>query len=341
MCVFSQPRLSKKYYFCIIVMCHQCVAKVSPFGRHWTHYDFLMNKMKEKKLDKNINKFRGKAFVLTIHGQKKKDLVQLKKFFNGTFVRSDDKSSAVPKVTKAVVSKEFGRNKIHPHWQGYFGLAERASMKDFMTDLLGHEGYHLEVAKGNETANVRYVYGVDKSYEIGWIVYKKNIKAPWDYQSQPYKFWKNFKLRGWQSELLPMLIKDDVDRREIIYIWDSEGNTGKTIMSEYLHTFHAAIITGGKERDMKYAITRWEEITSKYPAIIIVDICRSEDEHDFTGIESIKNGLFFSGKYESAMLHSVKKPNVVVFSNFPPKVENLSLDRWKIGNIKDGKIVWK
>ena len=319
-------------------MCKPMLSMVSPCCSNWSHYGFLMDKNKEKKNKTNVNKFRGKAFVLTIHGQKKKDLVQLKKFFNGTFVRSD---GIVPKVMKAVVSKEFGRNKIHPHWQGYFELEERTSIKELMTQILGHEGYHLEVAKGTLNDNVRYVYGIDKSYEIGWIVYNKNIKAPRNYNPQPYKFWKNFELRDWQAELLPLITKKDVDDREIIYIWDSEGNTGKTKMSEYLHIYHAAIITGGKENDMKYAIARWQEITSQYPAIIIVDICRSEFRTDFTGIESIKNGLFFSGKYESAMLHSIKKPNVVVFSNFPPKVEYLSSDRWKIGEIKDQKIIWK
>ena len=273
--------------------------------------------------------------------KKKADLSKIKKFFNGTFVRSDDSSSIVPKVTRAVVSKEFGKNKIHPHWQGYFELEKRTYMKQIMDQVLGHQGFHLEVAKGTENENVRYVYGVDKSYEIGWIVYKKNVKAPWDYNPQPYKFWKNFKLRDWQAEVVPLLINKDVDDREIIYIFDQKGNTGKTKLTEYLHIYHGAIITGGKERDMKFAISRWQEITSKYPAIIIVDICRSELQHDFTGIESIKNGLFFSGKYESAMLHSVVKPNVIVFSNFPPKRAKLSADRWKIGEIVDQRIIWE
>ena len=300
-----------------------------------------MNTVKEKKSIINQRKYRGKAFVLTIHGQKTNDLKRIKKFFNGTFVRSDDSSSIVPKVTKAVVSKEFGKNKIHPHWQGYFELEERYHMKALMTKILGHEGYHLEVAKGTENDNVRYVYGVNKSYEIGWIVYKKNIKAPWDYQDKAYKFWKNFKLRDWQSQLVPFLIKKDVDDREIVYIFDQKGNTGKTKLTEYLHLYYGAIVTGGKAEDMKHAIARWQEITSKYPTIIIVDVCRSESQQDFTGIESIKNGLFFSGKYESAMLYSANKPNVVVFSNFPPKTDKLSLDRWKIGEIVDQKIIWK
>ena len=293
-----------------------------------------MNKIKQNGNFKEINKYRGKSFVLTIHGQKKEDLSQLKKWFDGKLV---DK----PKVQKAVFSKEFGKNKIHPHWQGYFVLEERNSIKTLIQEILGHDGFHLEVAKGTENENVRYVYGVDKSYEIGWIVYRKNITPPRDYSPQAYKFWKNFKLRDWQAELVPMLTKKEVDLREIIYIYDSQGNKGKTILAEYLHIYHAAIITGGKPKDMYHAIARWEEITSKYPAVIVVDICRSETQQDFAGIESIKNGLFFSGKYESAMLHSVRKPNIIVFSNFPPLHQNLSSDRWKIGKIVGQQIEWQ
>ena len=300
----------------------------------------MMNEVKKNLVDK----FRGKAFVLTIHGQKRADLLKFKRFCEGTFAPKKDTPDGrieLPKVTKAVVSKEFGKNKIHPHWQGYFELAERTSMKQLMAKILGHDGFHLEVAKGTENENVRYVYAMNKSYEIGWIVYRKNIKAPWDYNPQAYKFWKNFKLRDWQSEVLPYLIREDVDDRQILYIYDQEGNTGKTRLAEYLHIYHAAIITGGKMADMKHAIARWSEITSKYPTIIVVDICRSEQERDYSGIESIKNGLFFSGKYESAMLHSAKKPNIVVFSNFPPEIKDLSRDRWKIGEIVDSKIIWK
>lgn len=292
------------------------------------------------------SKYEGKRFAFTVHGAENKDKISLTKWFDGKLEDHPwnggrEGPSVFPEVSAAVISKEFGKNKIHPHWQGYFELAHRAKIKGHFQACLGHDNFHIEKCYATKKYNVRYVYGIDKAYEIGWIVYKKNIETPREYNPQPYKFWKNLKLREWQSELLPMLTKKVVNDREIIYIWDSEGNTGKTVLAKYLHTFHGAIVAGGKDSDMKHAITRWQEITSKYPAIIIVDICRSDFRTDYSGIESLKNGLFFSGKYESAMLCSYNLPNVVVFSNFPPEEKNLSKDRWKIGNIKDGKIIWK
>lgn len=293
---------------------------------------------------KGRNIYSGKRFSMTLHGQRKTDLRKLKNFFDGKFRYpevANEMPRSVPEVIKAVVSKEFGKNKIHPHWQVYFELSDMWRMKGHMTEILGHNDFHLERTIGTEAQNVRYVFGIEKPYEIGWIVYQKNILVPWDYDPSACKFWKNFKLLEWQSQLVPLLIKKDVDRREIIYIFDQHGNTGKTILSEYLHIFHSAIITGGKDADMKHAIARWQEITSKCPTIIIVDIARSSTSPEYSGIESIKNGLFFSGKYESAMLHSVKKANIVVFSNFPPQTKNLSEDRWKIGEIVDNKIIWQ
>lgn len=46
-------------------------------------------------------------------------------------------------------------------------------------------------------------------------------------------------------------------------------------------------------------------------------------------IEQIKNGIYFSGKYESQMKYD-KPPHVVVFSNTMPDQSKLSADRWNI-----------
>lgn len=317
------------------------------------HYEMAKNNLdqiedSDKSSKKALRSLQvGKRFCLTIHGQHKNDLRQLKKFFKGQLIWTSTDEPQVKyvafqdQIVCAIIAKEFGENKIHPHWQCYFELVEKVRIKSHIAKVLGHENFHIERANGTKEHNVRYCYGVDKPYEIGWIVYKKNVTPPRDYNPQAYKFWKNFKLRDWQKELVPLLIKKEVDRREIIYIFDQRGGTGKTLISEYLHIYHGAIITGGKSADMKHAIARWQQVVSRCPTIIVVDICRSEAEGDFAGIESIKNGLFFSGKYESAMCHSVRKANLVIFSNLPPQLDRLSADRWKVGEIIDSKIVWK
>ena len=289
--------------------------------------------MEEQKEKYHPKKWRGQRFCMTIHGQHESDLAKLQEFFDSDAVKC------------ACISKEFGKQKIHPHWQIYFELTnETQKIKTEMTDLLGHERFHVKKADGTKEQNVSYVFGVNKYYEGGFVVYRKNVKTPWNYNEEPVVFWNKFKPRPFQQDVIDLALTAP-DRRTIYWFYDTIGNTGKTIVSEYLHIFHGAIITGGKNEDMKNAITRWQETTESNPKIIIMDLARSDIIGDttFRGIESIKNGLFFDGKYESAMVHSFAKPHVFIFSNYSPEkyMDLFSKDRWKIFNIVDNQLVDK
>lgn len=71
--------------------------------------------------------------------------------------------------------------------------------------------------------------------------------------------------------------------------------------------------------------------------IYIFDFARTvENFVSYEALETIKNGIYFSGKYESKTV--VRNcPHVLVFSNFLPHMESLSLDRWNITEIKKEK----
>jgi len=49
-------------------------------------------------------------------------------------------------------------------------------------------------------------------------------------------------------------------------------------------------------------------------------------------LESIKNGLFFSGKYESTQV-VMNSPHLIIFANEPPDKSKMSADRWHIVRI--------
>lgn len=68
----------------------------------------------------------------------------------------------------------------------------------------------------------------------------------------------------------------------------------------------------------------------------MIDIPRSVDIDflSYTGIEEIKNGCFFCGKYESDMV-IMPIPHIIIFSNEEPNVDKLSADRWDIKNIRE------
>lgn len=94
-------------------------------------------------------------------------------------------------------------------------------------------------------------------------------------------------------------------------------------------------MTGGKAEDMKHAVARWREICGHYPVMIIVDIARADKptKDSYKALEALKNGIFFSGKYESGMVNSYGSPHVFVFANFEPEWEYFSQDRWKVYEI--------
>ena len=234
----------------------------------------------------------------------------------------------------AAVAYETGKYGIHPHWQCYFETAKRRRMKQKFLDLLeGNEGFHLEVAQGTLNANLKYIYAVEKQHQLGWIHYAKGHNVPASYQ--PYKtqnmLWLRQNMSPWQKELYER-VTQKADYRDILWVWEPIGNTGKTYFAKYLHYFHGAIATGGKPSDMKHAIARWQQITGHYPVIMIVDLARSDhiSKDSFATLEQIKNAYFFSGKYQSEMVASICPPHIIVFSNTPPDRTAMSSDRWVV-----------
>ena len=275
------------------------------------------------------NQYKGQRFMLTVHGQHKEDFEALKAFFDTDFVKC------------AAIAKEFGANKIHPHWQVYFEITDRMDFKKRMTEILGHSDFHLEVAKATQASCANYIYAVDKNYEAGFVGYNKNLPIPRRYKNGPAQFWDKIVLKPFQKEILEIATSFP-NRRDIYYFFEEKGNTGKTIIAEYLHIYHGAIITGGSASDMKHAVSRWQEVTGNDPTIIIVNVARSDslNQESCKALESIKDGLFFDGKYESAMAHSFEKPHILIFSNRRPETSFFSEDRWKIFQIVDEKLVF-
>ena len=144
-------------------------------------------------------------------------------------------------------------------------------------------------------------------------------------------------LKDWQRDVMD-LIKSTNDDRSIHWVYDKDGGQGKTklcrhLINEYGDT--AAYICG-KSADMKYAIAK--KVESGYnPRLILLDFTRSLENYiSYEGIESVKNGLFFSTKYESGTV-MIDPPVVICFANFLPDQTKLSIDRWNIINISPVK----
>ena len=134
--------------------------------------------------------------------------------------------------------------------------------------------------------------------------------------------YKDVNWRVWQLKLIEQLAKDPDDRK-VTWIIDEEGNAGKTFLTKYLLTQGDCMrYENGKSADVKFAY--------EGQRICVFDLSRSQETHvNYEVIESVKNGVVFSTKYQSAM-KVYKTPHVVIMANFAPDESKMSADRWDI-----------
>ena len=122
--------------------------------------------------------------------------------------------------------------------------------------------------------------------------------------------------------------------RQIFWYVDQEGGKGKSALTKLLCAKHAAICMAGKAGDMKHGMMTVKEKSGCGPRIVILDCPRTQDLNyiSYQGVEEIKNGCFFSSKYEGGM-YLDNPPHVLVFSNHFPDEMKLTKDRWVIKEI--------
>lgn len=213
-----------------------------------------------------------------------------------------------------VIQEEMGKNGT-PHLQGCVWMKNPRSLKSMK---IINERAHWEVCKSWKDAVVYCSKEETKNGER-WskgVIIKPQI-------IDPIK-----KPRRWQRMILN-LVNQPRENRIINWIIDRKGNKGKTSLTKHLCITRGAIVVGGKGSDMRYAVAKTIEDKGDIE-IVCIDLARtSEGFVSYEGIENIKNGIFFSGKYESGMC-IFNSPHILVFSNYEPDYEKLSKDRWNI-----------
>lgn len=217
---------------------------------------------------------------------------------------------------KYIFGEEIGESGT-PHLQGYVEFKKKCRPLSIDSSF---KKAHWEKAKGNLISNAIYC-------SKGSNIHKLNIIVP-----------KEIKIINpifkWQLNILD-IIKNYTEDRKINWFWEEKGGIGKTEFCRYLVVKHNAIILGGKGSDMKYAVLEYVKAHGSYPELIVFDIPRSSRSWlSYTGIEEIKNALFFSNKYEAKQCVG-NKPCVLVFANFEPDYDNLSKDRWNVVDISE------
>lgn len=153
-------------------------------------------------------------------------------------------------------------------------------------------------------------------------------------------------LTDWEKDVVEILKKeikpDTPEYRNIYWIWEPEGGRGKSTFAKWIwHNMDGVVVTDGKAGDMKHGIAQYVTENDDTPKIVLVDIPRVNEGHfSIAGIESIKNMFFRSGKYEGMQV-SGPRPHVVIMANCEPEYEKMSIDKWRIMDLRDDKPKFK
>lgn len=251
----------------------------------------------------------GKMWCFTLNNYKDDELVTLVTLFNSH---------------SYVIGKEVGEEGT-PHLQGYVKFTRKVRPMS----VVENKRIHWEKCKGSEKDNIEYCT------KDGDFV--TNIKGV----PRPLKLYRYDEFREFQKRVWDMCVQPCMDDRSIYWFWDEAGNLGKTQVCKTLAHDEKAMIVNGGAKDIFSRIVLQYIKFGFIPEIVIWNLTRSVGQGEdklvvsYAAMESVKDGLIASGKFEGGQL-VFNSPHVVVMANYPPDYAMLSSDRWKVEEISEG-----
>ena len=261
--------------------------------------------------------FRSRAYAVTINNPTPQDIARW-------IILGDQ-----PGVLKIIGSIEIAPTTGTRHIQGFVRFRNQKLRRVLMAFM--RRQFNASGARGSDKQN--YVYCTKENVPFVCKGFQEEVTENYTFAlAEPYP---------WQSEVIE-LAEGRADDRSVYWIWEDEGNVGKTALQKHLVMNHGAIMLSGKGADMKYGVSMYIQKQKKYPTLILINIPRSVDNKyvSFTGIEEVKDMMFFSGKYETSMVCG-PNPHVICFANRSPPIDELSGDRWRIAEVINRQLQWE
>jgi len=223
---------------------------------------------------------------------------------------------------KWIIGKEKGKEGT-PHLQAYFEFKNPKTFKQIKDNL---PRAHIEKAKGNAKVNFDYC-SKEGNYESKGF--------PQDKKKRVLEKYNNTTFYKWQQDIIN-IIEGPKNERTINWVYEEDGNAGKSFLSKYIYCKYDCIIGNGKMADVLNNVKCYlEENNDQDPNLIILDVPRvSLDYLNYSVLEKLKDGLVYSGKYEGGMILFADSPHIFVFANEEPLYFKMSADRWNVINIK-------
>jgi len=208
-----------------------------------------------------------------------------------------------------------------PHLQGYL----EAALKIRPIEKLGLDTkIHWEKAKGTKAQNLAYCAKDGKYHHSAKL---RPIR--------PVALMKREYL--WPKQLAIVDIfehyEDPLWGRLIYWFWEPTGKWGKSVIATHLVDFGDAIEVSGAAKDVFCGVVNAIEKRGDIKTVVFDIPRRSLGYVQYQAIEKLKDGKFFSPKYESDMCR-FNRPHIVCFANEPPDETAMSRDRWIIKELK-------
>lgn len=200
------------------------------------------------------------------------------------------------------------------HIQGYVNFKNQLRG----TTVKGKFNMHFEKAIGSPWQNFNYC-----SKENDYIAMGIEIEGV----PQPLPEWLNKPLYDWQLDIENMLDTEPHDRT-IHWIWEPEGNMGKTFLMKYMswkYPSQVCACTAPKSADIL-------TVCDKKYKMYIFGFARSQEDYcPWLALEQVKDGFITDAKLKKkARIVNCKPPHVICLANWPPDESKLSKDRWNI-----------
>lgn len=216
-----------------------------------------------------------------------------------------------------------------PHLQGFGMWAKGVKRRPvgWWEKQMGHKRMHFEKMKGSIAQNMKYCTREfhegrpnDRKRQKDGRVYTRGcprlvVKMTYGHLTEQQKAiadkYKEF--------------EDPLFGRQIHWYWEPQGEWGKTKLQKYMIDNMKATMVGGKKADMFYALSELMIETGEVPPIVIINLVKDTDMQyvSYAGMESIKDGCFFSKKFKSGMCR-FNSPHLLIFANEAPQMDRFT-----------------
>ena len=253
-------------------------------------------------------KWRSRAWAFTLNNYTDDDITHITQLNNA----------------RMRVGKEVGDNGT-PHLQGYIEFKNGTSFQSVKTHL-GNNRVHIEPAHKCRNANLQYT-------AKGGEVIRDDFPVEYIYKGEDLP--THDKLYPWEISIQEMMKTKKASNREIIWLYDATGNSGKSTFGKYLE-FHDKNVCYSRISKSNDILTAAEATYTTYyfdfPRSLGSDFC------PFTALECILDGSVDDCKLKKTRRKlRFAPPWVIVASNHPPNRTRFSEDRWSIYSINKMK----